>query len=162
MEKILLKISKCAALSKFLQIFSHAVSALSVLAFGYLSILALRESAIAFLELCITLGVPFFAVTIIRRAINAPRPYEIYNFYGDPPKKRCGCSFPSRHAYSAFAIGTYFAFASPLLGGILLVLSALMCTARVLLGIHFIRDVLTGALVGAVSTLLSKLIFALV
>jgi membrane-associated phospholipid phosphatase len=159
MEKILLNISKRGGLSRFLQIFSHAVSALSVLAFGYLSILTLRESAIAFLELCIILGVPFLAVTVIRKAINAPRPYEIYDFYEDPPKNKRGCSFPSRHAYSAFAIGTFLCFESPLLGGILLLFALGMCTARVLLGIHFIRDVLTGALVGAVSTLLGKLIF---
>lgn len=162
MENLLKKIEAHPSHKTALRLASHAATVLSVLAFGYLSILALRESAIAFLELCIILGVPFLAVTVIRKAINAPRPYEIYDFYGEAPKKKRGHSFPSRHAYSAFAIGTFLCFESPLLGGILLLFALGMCTARVLLGIHFIRDVLTGALVGAVSTLLSKLIFALV
>ncbi len=162
MEKILKKVLENKALSVALRLFSHLVTLLSVFAFGYLAVISAKTSIFDAVELFVILGVPFFAVTLIRRAINAPRPYEIYDFYPAPPKNKRGQSFPGRHAFSAFAIGTYFAFASPLLGGILLVLSALMCTARVLLGIHFIRDVLTGALVGAVSTLLGKLIFSFI
>jgi membrane-associated phospholipid phosphatase len=87
---------------------------------------------------------------------------ELYDFYKVSPKKKGGMSFPSRHAYSAFAIGTALCFESPLLGGILLLFSVLMCFARVLLGIHFLRDVLTGALVGTLSVLIGTFIFSLV
>ena len=159
MEKLLKKVSDSKALSTTLQLFSHFVTVLSVLAFGYLAVISLKESAFELIELGITLGAPFLLVTLLRKKINAPRPYEIYDFYPTPPKNKKGLSFPSRHAHSAFAIGAALCFASPLFGGILLALGALMCVARVLLGIHFIRDVLAGALVGIVSTLLGKLIF---
>ena len=158
MEKILLNISKRGGLSKFLQIFSHAATVLSVLAFGYLSILALRESAIAFLELCIILGVPFLAVTVIRKAINAPRPYEVYDFYESPPKDKKGVSFPSRHTFLVFAIATVCMPASAVPAIILLVLGVLLAVSRVLIGIHFIRDVVTGAMLGILSSVLGLLI----
>ena len=162
MEKLLKKVLDNRALSVALRLFSHFVTLFSVLAFGYLATISLKESVFELFELGIILGVPFFAVTLIRWAINAPRPYEIYDFYPTPPKNKKGLSFPSRHAFSAFAIGTYLAFASPLMGGILLAASALMCVARVLLGIHFIRDVLCGALIGTVATLIGKFIFYLI
>ncbi len=160
MENLLKKVQKRTPLTRLLRLFSHLVTALSALAFVYLAVTAAKESMISLIELCVTLGVPFVAVTLLRRRINAPRPYEVYAFYPLPPKNKRGLSFPSRHAHSAFAIGTALCFSSLTLGGVLLGLALLMCVARVLLGIHFIRDVLGGALTGAVSTLLGKIIFS--
>lgn len=162
MEKLLKKIGENKALSTTLQLFSHFVSVLSVLAFAFLAVISVKESVFELLSLGITLGAPFFAVDLLRKKINAPRPYELYDFYTVPPKAKKGCSFPSRHAFSAFAIATALCFYSPLFGGILLALSALMCGTRVLLGIHFIRDVICGALIGTATTLLGKLIFSLI
>ena len=162
MEKILKRVQKSQSLTAFLKLSSHLTAVLSALAFGYLAVVSARVSLMSLLELCVILGVPFLAVTLIRHRINAPRPYELYDFYKVSPKKKGGMSFPSRHAYSAFAIGTALCFGSPLLGGILLLFSVLMCFARVLLGIHFLRDVLTGALVGTLSVLIGTFIFSLV
>ena len=162
MEKALKKVMDNKALSTTLQLFSHFVTVLSVSAFAFLAVISTKESVFELIKLGMTLGVPFLAVDLLRKKINAPRPYELYDFYTVPPKAKKGCSFPSRHAFSAFAIATALCFYSPLFGGILLALSALMCGTRVLLGIHFIRDVLAGALVGMVSTLLGKLIFSLI
>ena len=162
MEKILRRVQENRRLTSFLKLLSPLTAVLSILALGYLVVISVRASLMSLLELCVILGVPFFAVTLIRRRINAPRPYELYDFYKTAPKKKSGLSFPSRHAYSAFAIGTALCLECPLLGGILLVLSAMMCGARMLLGIHFLRDVLTGAVVGSVSVIIGKLIFSLV
>ena len=159
MEKALKKVLENKALSLALRILSHFVTVLSIAAFGYLAVISAKESISLLFELGIILGAPFFLVTLLRKRINAPRPYEIYDFYPTPPKNKEGLSFPSRHAFSAFAIGTALCFISPLTGGTLLALGVLMCAARVLLGIHFIRDVLTGAVVGIVTTLIGKLIF---
>jgi membrane-associated phospholipid phosphatase len=46
------------------------------------------------------------------------------------------------------------------LGIILLALGVLLCIARVLLGIHFVRDVIAGALIGVCSAALGILILA--
>ena len=138
------------------------MSALAVIAFLYLSVTAVLESVYALLELFSVLGIPFLILTAVRKRINAPRPYELYDFYVTPPKAKHGCSFPSRHAHSAFAIGVALCYSSPILGALLLILGALMCTARVLLGMHFTRDVLAGAIVGVLSTFIGKMIFTLI
>ena len=80
----------------------------------------------------------FAAVSAYRSCLNAPRPYE-----------RCaGESFPSRHAFSAFAIAaSWFAAAVPVALALLAV-AALLAVCRVLGGVHFPRDVIAGALVG--------------
>ena len=102
-------------------------------------------------------GIPFILVDVFRRIINAKRPYELYDFYECPPKKREGRSFPSRHAYSAFVIATLaFAFSIPA-GIVMACLGLALCVSRVLLGIHFIRDVLCGAAVGIIAGVLGLL-----
>ena len=161
MENLLKKIEANPSYKLALRLTSHAATAFSVIVFVYLAIISAKESLLCLAELAFVLGVPFLAVSALRRAINAPRPYELYDFYAEPPKKKRGCSFPSRHAYSVFAIGTAACLASPVLGAVLLIFGVLLCTARVLLGIHFIRDVLAGAVIGATATLLGKFIFSL-
>ena len=97
---------------------------------------------------------PFLAVSAVRFLINAPRPYELYDFYEKKPKEKHGKSFPSRHVYSAFVIATLaFVYSIPL-GVSLALIGVSLAAARVLLGIHFIRDVLCGALIGTVSGLI--------
>ena len=65
-------------------------------------------------RLGIICAVPFVIVSLVRRWINAPRPYEVYSdIYEVAPKSRAGASFPSRHAFSVFAIGTELLFVYP-------------------------------------------------
>ena len=90
----------------------------------------------------------YIVVTIARKLFNRPRPYEVYDFYTVKPREKQGESFPSRHCYSAFVITTLAWLVSPLVSLGLLVLAALIAVTRVLLGIHFVRDVLCGAAVG--------------
>ena len=158
MQDLLFRVHRSGRISLFLKLLSHFTSVLSVAAFGYLAYLSLSVSVLQLVFLLVTLALPFLAVTLLRRRLNAPRPYELYPFYENAPKSKKGSSFPSRHAHSAFAIGTLLTFASPVLGAVLLTLSVAMCASRVLLGIHFIRDVLAGALTGAVSSLIGALL----
>ena len=90
----------------------------------------------------------YLAVTVARKLFNYPRPYEVYDFYTVKPREKRGESFPSRHCYSAFVITTLSLLVSPLVSLGLLVLATLIAVTRVLLGIHFLRDVLCGAAVG--------------
>ena len=140
-----------------------AVSALTVLAaaaaFIAMGTLAYLESAVILAEYLAILALPFISVSLIRKQINAPRPYELYGFPEKPPHKGGG-SFPSRHVFSAFLIGTLGLFLSPLFV-ILLILGVSLAISRVLLGIHFIRDTVAGALLGSVSALIGVLAFSI-
>ena len=159
MTNILTKVYNNERLSKALSIISHIISAVSVPAFlftvGYRIYLTEYVTA-AKLFLAAFSG--FLLVTIARRLINAPRPYEIYGFYERKPKNKSGSSFPSRHAYSAFAIATLSISVNPILAGALFFFSVMLSVFRVLLGIHFVRDVLAGALLGTAAGAIGLLI----
>lgn len=90
----------------------------------------------------------FALVSVFRYAYCAPRPYEVL---GIPPvikKDTRGKSFPSRHVFSAFMIAMTVFYFMPACGVILLVLGIVMALARVLGGVHFVKDVAAGALIG--------------
>jgi undecaprenyl-diphosphatase len=57
-------------------------------------------------------------------------------------------SFPSGHAMSAFAIAIPLCIYHPELQAPLLVLSASIAVSRVILGMHFVSDVVVGSLLG--------------
>ena len=160
MPTLLRRIYNSYGATRALKLVSHLVTLLSVAAFFVLVFFFWRISFFSLARYLLILGVPFLCVTLVRRWINAPRPFELYDFYILPPRKECGRSFPSRHAYSAFAIGAALSYVSLPLGIALLILGALMCCARVLLGLHFVRDVACGAAVGVISVLLGFLIIS--
>lgn len=87
-------------------------------------------------------------ISIIRALINAKRPYEVYNYEPAVHKNTKGKSFPSRHTVSAFIIAMAFLYVDTRIGIIMLFVAALIGVTRVLAGVHFIRDVVFGALIG--------------
>lgn len=90
----------------------------------------------------------FAAVSALRAAINAPRPYERF---GVPPvlhKETRGKSFPSRHVFSAFAIASAVSAKAPAAGTALGAAGAALAAIRVIGGVHSPSDVLAGAALG--------------
>jgi undecaprenyl-diphosphatase len=59
-------------------------------------------------------------------------------------------SFPSGHALNAFAIGSVLALAFPAVAPLVLVVAMNVAASRVVLGLHWLSDVLAGALAGFV------------
>lgn len=95
-------------------------------------------------------AVSFVAVSLLRRIINAPRPYEVFDAQPVIAKDTLGKSFPSRHTFSIFLIGMTFCTCCPLSwsGPAILILGCALATIRVLAGVHFPRDVIAGAVAG--------------
>ncbi len=153
MEKLLKSVYKRPVLSKFLRLVSHLAGIFAFCLFLFVFIRLALHSPLSAAKLCIIIGASYVIVSLTRKIINAPRPYEIYDFYEAPPKEKKGVSFPSRHTFLVFAIATVCLPASPLPAIILFVLGVLLAVSRVLIGIHFIRDVLCGALLGVISSL---------
>lgn len=154
MEKILLRVynSKKATLS--LKIISSVSVIISVLSYCALLFLSFYNSIYEGLSVLISAALPFFIVGFVRMLIDAPRPYELYSFYENKPKERSGRSFPSRHAYSILVIAVIAFAYSIALGVALILLGVALCVSRVLLGIHFIRDVLAGGAIGVLAGLI--------
>ena len=98
-------------------------------------------------------------VTVARILINAQRPYEKYGYTPVVHKSTKGKSFPSRHTVSAFIIAMAFMYLDVKLGVIMLVVATIIGIVRVLAGVHFIRDVISGAAMGLVIGILGFFVF---
>ena len=98
-------------------------------------------------------AVSFVLLSVFRRAVNFPRPYEVFEMPPVIPKKTKGKSFPSRHVFCVAIIGTTALYALPdlhVIGIIMIVTAVLMAVLRVFSGVHFPRDVIAGFLCGIV------------
>src|SRR5271169_6620666 len=74
-----------------------------------------------------------------------------------PPDK---FSFPSGHTMTAFAIALVISYFYPSLEGTLYFLAASIAVSRVVLGMHFLSDVLAGAVLGSGLGIASIVLFA--
>ena len=86
----------------------------------------------------------FVILSFLRKKINAPRPYEVWEIVPLLDRDSPGQSMPSRHVFSATIISMACLHASLSVGVILLVLSALLGIVRVLGGVHYPKDVVVG------------------
>jgi undecaprenyl-diphosphatase len=68
-------------------------------------------------------------------------------------------SFPSGHTITAFAVAITFGEFYPILFGMLLFCALAIATSRILLGMHFLSDVLVGAMIGTGLALTSHSLF---
>lgn len=140
------RLTALKAVNFFCTGFTYATFCIVVL---YLALM--RETVVV--RLVLTCGISFVLLSLVRRVMNCPRPYEVYQL---PPllhKETQGKSFPSRHVFSICVIGTSMLYVLPPLGIVLLVLSALLAVARVVSGVHFVRDVVAGAIIGVLSAI---------
>lgn len=106
-------------------------------------------------------AVGFAAVSFFRRRFNAPRPYECCSIAPLIARDGAGKSFPSRHAFSAFAIAASWFVASVPVAFALLAAAVALAVCRVLGGVHFPRDVVSGALIGSATGALAAFLAAL-
>ena len=90
----------------------------------------------------------FVLLTLVRKWINQPRPYEAWEIIPLLDKDSSGNSMPSRHVFSATIISMACLHANLPVGLVLLVLSALLGLVRVLGGVHYPKDVLVGCACG--------------
>lgn len=157
MEKILIKIKENARLYLALLFVCEIICYISVSFAVIIFARAFLVSLISFIKLILILLIPFITVSVLRKKLKRERPCDVYPFYNDMKKKK-SYSFPSRHAHSYFAIATVLSFLYPYLSPLFLLLGLALCLLRVLLGFHFPKDVIAGALTGTVSSLLGVLI----
>ena len=132
-----------------------------VLAFAALCLGAYIEQGInGLVRLLLVSAVPFLLISFIRLVLNYERPYELVNlkqFERMRKLRKAGKSFPSRHVFSAFLIGAILLEYCVPLAALTLFFGAYIAVERVLLGIHFPRDVVFGAIFGVAFGLIGTL-----
>ena len=92
----------------------------------------------------------FVILSLFRKKINAPRPYEVWEIVPLLDRDSPGQSMPSRHVFSATIISMACLHANLSVGFILLILSAILGLVRVLGGVHYPKDVVSGYICGLV------------
>ena len=125
-----------------------AVAAVYALYIGLLIWLAWQRQVLFWGVLCVP-AAAFCSGTLLRAAIDRPRPYAALGFVPLFPKAVQGQSMPSRHCFCAAAIAVAAAAVSAPLGVLAAVLAVLIAAGRVLAGVHWPSDVLAGLAFGA-------------
>ena len=156
-EELLRAVYSDAKTVRVLKTSSHLAVCFSVLLFAYFCYKAISLNLTSGIVAVACCGVAFLVVSGVRAFINAPRPYEVLAVFDAPPKNRKGHSFPSRHVFSVFCIATVCAPILPHFALLSALLGLLLAASRVLLGIHFIRDVVAGGAIGVASGFLAAL-----
>ena len=95
-------------------------------------------------------AVSFVGLSVVRKIINAPRPYEKFDMPPVLEKDTKGKSFPSRHVFSVFIIAMTIFYEHPGAGVLLGIIGLLLGIVRVLVGVHEPKDIIVGALAGIV------------
>lgn len=94
--------------------------------------------------------VGFLLVSVARVVINRPRPYEAFSQAPVISKNTRGKSFPSRHAYASMVIALTFMHVNVSVSVCMIALALCMGVCRVIGGVHYPSDVLTGSALGVV------------
>lgn len=97
--------------------------------------------------------IPVFVLiltTVLRKIINKPRPYEVYETTPVIKRNGKGESIPSRHTSSAFIIAMAAIPVSLPLFIALSIIAVIIALTRIFAGVHFISDVIVGALISIV------------
>ncbi|MBR2812390.1 MAG: phosphatase PAP2 family protein [Solobacterium sp.] len=89
-------------------------------------------------------AVSLVLVTLARRLIRRPRPFEQYAMVPLLKKDSGSGSFPSRHAFSAMMIAMCVMQVSLPLGLLYILLAVLIGAVRIIGGVHYLSDVLAG------------------
>jgi undecaprenyl-diphosphatase len=117
-----------------------------------------RLTAIAAAGSAAVVGIGLFVS--IKKVSGRKRPCEIEPHVWAhllPPDR---FSFPSGHTITAFAVAITLGDFYPILLAPLLLCALLIATSRILLGMHFLSDVLVGAIIGTGLALTSHAVFA--
>jgi membrane-associated phospholipid phosphatase len=92
-------------------------------------------------------------VTILRKVINRKRPFEVLEIEPIMIHDADG-SFPSKHASSAMIIALSVYWINPIAGWVCICLALFTAISRVLAGVHYPLDVLTGIFISLLFSIL--------
>ncbi len=148
-KNILAEIRRHDALTMWIPVIMRTITHATVIGYGCLLFVLFQNGQYNLLYKSVLVpAVSFIAVSVFRRTAGAKRPYELYDINPLVEKESTGNSFPSRHVFSIMVIaGTFFQYHAGL-GILFLALGILLAVLRVITGLHFVRDVIAGGVIG--------------
>lgn len=147
-------------MAKGIHIANKLCTGLMYLSYPMLIIFMVLQRDVNVIRAVLVPGISFVLLSLFRKVINRPRPYETFDVPSVIKKDTKGKSFPSRHVFSATIIAMTFLLMSPWtwLGVVFLGVSILLAIVRVISGVHFISDVSVGFIVGVVAAIIGYVI----
>lgn len=147
-------------MAKGIHIANKICTGLMYLSYPLLILYLLWQKDMGVIRAILVPGISFVLLSVGRKLINRPRPYEVFDVPSVIKKDTKGQSFPSRHVFSATIIAMTFLLASPWmwLGIIFLLISVLLAAVRVVSGVHFVSDVVVGLAVGVIAALIGYML----
>lgn len=104
--------------------------------------------------LAVSLIISMIIVPVIKHAIGRDRPFEVLDSRVFVRTTGTEKSFPSNHAFQAFMVATLVFSSYRRLGILLFLMGAVLSFGRMYLGVHYLTDVIGGALMGILFALL--------
>lgn len=147
-------------MAKGIHIANKLCTGLMYLSYPMLIIFMVLQRDVNVIRAVLVPGISFVLLSLFRKVINRPRPYETFDVPSVIKKDTKGKSFPSRHVFSATIIAMTFLLMSPWtwLGVVFLGVSILLAIVRVISGVHFISDVSVGFIVGVLAAFLGYVV----
>ena len=102
----------------------------------------------SFFKVLLVPAISFLLVTLFRKMCHAQRPYEVWGVSPLIPKETKANSFPSRHVFSIYMIAMAAGYLWWPLAILLFVAGVFLAAARVIGRVHFLKDVIAGAILG--------------
>ena len=102
-------------------------------------------------QLAFRLLVSHAIVTLCKKLMPRPRPYQALENVSTGRVLMTDASFPSGHSTAAFCKAMVLTSAVPALGPLFFILSTSVALSRVYLGQHYPSDILIGAVLGTLS-----------
>ena len=88
----------------------------------------------------------FVIVTVFRKIVNRPRPYDVYDIEAVESHKH-GQSFPSRHSVSALIIALSCLAVNQTVGMIIMCFALVVVMTRLLGCLHFVSDIVAAIII---------------
>lgn len=160
-ERVCLRLNRAMRLRPLLAVF-RSVSRLGDGVFWYVLMLALllaSDTAVPAVLQMIAVGLTGTVIyRICKQGTMRPRPFQVNPRIaaGAPPLDQF--SFPSGHTLHAVAFTLVACAHYPWLGALLVPFTLLVAASRLVLGLHYVSDVVAGAVLGAAIAAISFLI----
>jgi len=139
---------------KAIRMFFKAVSDLGDGVFWYTLLLFLPyvNGVIGFIQMLHVLVTAVIALLIykgLKKNLVRERPFIHYATIKQAAPALDRYSFPSGHTLHAFLFSILFSFYLPQIGPLVWLFTILVSLSRVILGLHYVSDVIAGALIGS-------------
>lgn len=139
-----------------LRTLNQAITRLMYVSYPFFLILSAWQKGINwtwFLYVLVPAG-GLLLVSLLRRLIARPRPYEIEGVEALISRKGKGDSMPSKHVFSSALISLTIFNLYPVWGVVYLILTMILAKCRVVSGVHYPSDVLVSLILAYFMALL--------